>query len=291
MSIQNTLHILFEKIKINKDKSFWNNITLNDWADTKYPWRPKTDTLFFWDKIIKNHSNIKTTKNALVGATPEIRNIFSKYKLCLDIVDYSESMYKKMSHFCKQVDNETFIKSDWLKYFSKKKNYYDLIVGDLIERLLPDYYFSAFIKTLNKSLKTNGKLILRIHSFNKKLPKTDIKKIINIYCKKGLNANNHQTTVGLLFFILAPYYRTNKNEVNVVKIIEDIKNHNQKQKNKNIILKKFITKWKNATLHFYAKDIESIYQTLHNEGFKLEKTYNNDIGFNQSLRLTLWSKK
>src|SRR3990170_5425162 len=140
------------EISFRKDKkrkiAYWDKITISDWANTSPPWRPSLKEQKIIGELIKIISFKALNCNiALLGVTPEIRSILAKQRLSVDIIDYSFNMYTIASQFSQANPNENYFQKDWLSFFKQCKSArYDLILGDLIFRLLPTTTLETLLK-------------------------------------------------------------------------------------------------------------------------------------------------
>jgi hypothetical protein len=150
------------------------NIKNSDWRGTallweKYhsPFRPSIQDIKNYTASIKFRSNMKVL---LLGATPEIRKIFSNLKINFIIADFSARMINAMLIVEKKIDyeHEIWIKVNWLKMGQLfRRNYFDYILGDLVLRNIDHAQSNNFFYTLSLLLSRNGCLLFRIHHFDK----------------------------------------------------------------------------------------------------------------------------
>lgn len=143
------------------DKKF----TTADWLQIAPPWRPCEQEINVFDSLIRTMPPDPLNQRAAVlGSTPEIRNILADISVPVDVIDFSEVMYELTSRLCPKRDNESFQFSDWISFFRHQESQtYDIIIGDLILRLLPDKKIDELMKYVARTLKKDGRLILRLH--------------------------------------------------------------------------------------------------------------------------------
>lgn len=175
---------IFDNLFISNEwgLNYWDSLDTKVWTNIGYPWRPSTEELEEVGKVMDKLK--RSSRVALLGSTPEIRSLAASKGIKLDVIDFSKKMCQEMEKICRTGGNEVFVMSDWIKYFSKKKEVYDLVIGDLIERLLPTSRLVSLSGCLSRSLRKNGKIILRsdyydLKMFNKKLNvKTEIDRLL-----------------------------------------------------------------------------------------------------------------
>ncbi len=131
------------------------------WGEYTSPFRPSEKEILIYSEYIKElGENI-----LLLGATPEIREVLSKFKLKVTLLDSSLDMIKGMFNYGK-IDrkNETWINDNWLKIDKVfEKNNFDLILGDLVLRNIDASQQEKFLKKTANVLSSDGLLLLRIH--------------------------------------------------------------------------------------------------------------------------------
>ncbi|PRP91644.1 hypothetical protein ENSA5_54040 [Enhygromyxa salina] len=88
----------------------------------------------------------------------------SEVRLPTAVVEQSASMYRVMSARCRDTSLETFHESDWLAWLEGcADDSHDLILGDLIVRILPDEVLGPLFVELRRVLRPGGSLCLRMH--------------------------------------------------------------------------------------------------------------------------------
>lgn len=283
------IYFIFFKKNISKE-NFWEQTTVEEWTGINYPWKPNDTELSNISKILKKLN--KSSKVALLGSTPEIRSLARNEKIKLDVIDLSKKMYYEMNKISRSSKNEKFIKSDWIKYFSKKKNTYDLIIGDLIERLLPENKLILLSKNLNKALKPKGRILLRGDYYidRKQNSKLNIKSEINKLVKTKLT---NPEIVDRLFFGLSPEFINISEKISLIKMKKKLIKIKTPQNftNQEIeIINLLIQRWSYSPLSFYcrtAQKIESIWKQNFTADDKIEKRIFN----NRIIALRLWQRK
>lgn len=105
-------------------KNYWDSVTKEKWDNLFHIYRPSKVDIANLEQIGKNKSVI------LFGATPEIREFFSKRNQELTVFDFSEKFVTEMGKYVNDKTRETYVYDNWLTYKSKIK--FDYILGDFI---------------------------------------------------------------------------------------------------------------------------------------------------------------
>jgi len=170
-----TQHVLDNKYSFNKCD--WKRAALL-WDRYSSPFRLSLEDIKNYNKLIGRGDS----KNILLlGATPELRTMFSFRKNTITLADFSSEMMESMSQVNKDINrkNETWLEIDWLKldnYF-KERNF-SLIIGDLVLRNINYDKQKKFLKITSRLLTKRGKFITRLHFINKSLRTKDLGLII-----------------------------------------------------------------------------------------------------------------
>lgn len=276
-----------------KDKiiefAFWEQAEVKEWKEINYPWKPDSKELREIDKVLSSLEI--SSRVALLGSTPEIRKLAARKKIKLDVIDFSEKMYIEMDKICKSKNNESFIKSDWIKYFSGVNDNYDLVIGDLIERLLPKNEVILLSRALKNALKQNGRVLLRSDYYISKLSseKDDLSREVNRLKRMKLKDGE---IVDWLFFYLSTNFKNKVNLVLLKKIrdfLEVVLVGNKVVGNNNVI-QKFIKKWTYSPLNFYCRSVEDI-ESIWKRNFNVDAKIERQLFEGRLMALRLWRRK
>lgn len=105
------------------------------------------------------------SKVAILGATPELRSMLSKYSADVILVDASIEMIEAMTEMADCVPEfERILIANWLDDPLPAESC-DLILGDLVLSNLPFETHDSFLATIRNWLKPSGVLVTRIESF------------------------------------------------------------------------------------------------------------------------------
>ena len=249
----------FDKfVRKSKELKYWNNFDKQAWDGIGYPWRPANEEIKAIKKILDTCE--VDSRIALLGCTPEIRELISKKNIRFDVVDISKKMYDEMGSICRTSSGEKFINSDWIRYFSKKQNYYDLIIGDLIERLLPTNRLIMLSEILNNSLKSGGSVLLRSDYYSKKIKNENLDVIaaMRVLMKKKLS---DKEITDWLFFGVSSNFSNFLDKVELAKIIilfKKVQKHIKEGSRENKIIEMCLNRWQFPLLDFYCRSVEKI---------------------------------
>lgn len=158
-----------------------------DKTDSKYweenlrpPWRPSVGDIKNYKKGIQTLK--KPIKNILIlGATPELRSLAAVSGAKVWVADRSLRMLKEMGRLMlsKNSVNEKYWVGDWCDFKNPDKVCFDVILGDLVLRLIAPWKRRVFLKKISGLLKPGGLFITRIHFVNEALVKFSPEEIID----------------------------------------------------------------------------------------------------------------
>jgi len=142
----------------------FSSLKKNEWQawaknfQTFYPpWRPSTERIQIYRQLIKKY--VKGNKILVLGATPEIRDMLTKMKFKVTLIDMSPMMVKAMTSLRKTKSKEKIIIHNWLT--AKFKDRFDFIIGDSVVNNLHPKQINLFLRQLTKWLSKKGILILQ----------------------------------------------------------------------------------------------------------------------------------
>lgn len=264
-------------------EQFWETITATQWKKLNYPWRPNQQELSLIENWIQEkHSSSKKLKVAVLGSTPEFREILQKYNLIADIVDFSKNMYEEMgSLLTLSKPKEKFFQIDWIEHLKHHPHYYDIIISDLIDRLLDKKTNINIYSCIKNSLKNNGILIKRndIHINNHK---TDLHKLIS--------TGSLSECADLLFFVLSPQC-LNNNQVDINKMKKIIRKQIETTNNSKLIkcLSMVLEKWTSNPISYYSWS-EKLYSKITFKNFNPSIQHRIYLSENIYIETSLWQR-
>lgn len=221
-------------------KEYWQK-TARDWDRKADPVRPSRETIRicnnFVRQILEKNQNKKV---AILGATPEIRDMLYKYyflnKIQVICLDWLEEMYHAMSLLTSQrIPKERFIKTNWLK-MKIPNNSIDIFIGDFIlGNIISKNDKEQLLWEINQKLKRNGYLITR-HAYI--TPQVKIKNLKRYVIELGQAVleekfNIKQAAMTLFAgLLLASWYRNKENQLSFfywIKNFDDLKKYFKKE--------------------------------------------------------------
>jgi len=183
--------------KIDNNKHFTD--FSKAWAKTLPPTRPSAKDLEVYKGLLKKYRNQESiTKIMILGATPELRDLASRFYAQVTVIDANKQMIDAMTGLRRYATPENIIISRWQKLSLKTKQ--NIVIGDTIlnmlnrndisrvirkvvaEVLAPNGYF--WHRTAMYSPKKNVKTMPVIKDWrNKKIDIGDVRWLIGMYSK------------------------------------------------------------------------------------------------------------
>lgn len=174
-----------QKSSVQDYVDFWKNL----WPEIK----PVPSTIWFWEskikKLVKKNRNLKAL---ILGVTPEIRDLLSKYQVNTVCLDFNPIMAEAMTDLVKKKNpKEKILIGDWLRMPFPQNNF-DIVISDCPQDNLPYQKFNLLFQNIYQVLKFNGYLMLGTTYFKGFEEAIDLKEYIKIYRKnpnifKGLS--------------------------------------------------------------------------------------------------------
>jgi SAM-dependent methyltransferase len=141
---------------------------LNNWQKMTSPGRPTFQEINIYKELGQSFLKKTGTRVLLLGSTPELRDMLSKYKnISLTIIDINLEMIEVMSQLMKDKTaslKETWVKASWLNA-PLPSHYFDLIYGDFVLSNVDFKYKNIFLKNIKNWLKPSGCFITRNENF------------------------------------------------------------------------------------------------------------------------------
>ena len=252
-------------------KKNWDQVSLDDWLNLTCPWRPlEREVATIKDVVLELNKINQIKRVAILGSTPELRSIFIQNlklpsKMKIDVIDQSKHMYKEMSLLLKPRYDEVFHESDWVKFFSSSNFNVNLVVGDLILRILSDDYIKKLFKNIASSLTSNGQMILRIHV--KQSPRLILISILKLMKRHQDQLVTTKESASQLFFLLSSLFYGKNISLHLMSIIVFFRNRMKSGPNRKL-LGLFLKKYKGFPFIFYERSLKEITKLLE-PNFKL----------------------
>jgi len=164
-----------------ENRIFWDEMAVSrNWQKLGSPWRPSLKDVENYEIGIRCLF-VKPKKILVLGATPELRDLAAQLGKEIWLIDYSQNMLSEMTNLLKSADvkKEKWIIDSWSLSRELKKGSFDVILGDLVLRLIPYGQEEIFLKRIVDFLNPKGFFIVRIHLVNNFLQGFSAKKIIN----------------------------------------------------------------------------------------------------------------
>jgi ubiquinone/menaquinone biosynthesis C-methylase UbiE len=151
----------------------WKEV-LEIWKNFIPPIRPSIEEQEIYKEYIRKMKNRKKSNVLILGVTPELRKLVSEYFLNVIAIDFHTIMIKTMNQITKDLGysnfNEVIIKGDWFS-MPFRENKFDLILGDCSLNSIRNEEITEFFKELERLLKINGYICMRIMTIPDELKK------------------------------------------------------------------------------------------------------------------------
>lgn len=139
-----------KKVNLEEAKSF-----AHFWKDLPVPIHPSSEETKSWLPKIREITKRKNPQGLILGATPEYRDLFSRFKIKTTLIDISPFIIRAMGYLVKKSVKEKIVIGDWLK-MPFKDNSFDLVISDSAQDNIKLNDFNKFFRNVNRILKPNG---------------------------------------------------------------------------------------------------------------------------------------
>lgn len=253
-------------------KKKWDNTTAKHWQENlRPPWRPSQEDTGNYKQGIRMVK--KGIKNILIlGATPELRILAGQLKAKVWLADQSLRMLKEMGKLIPlpYLQKEKYLIGDWCVLQGPVRINFDIILGDLVLRLINLKKQTAFFKKINHLLSPDGLFVTRIHFVKKSLVRISSGKIIDqsfSLLHPDTSSRAIEVKNLLISRILDKNYLLDNSEVIRKKARLDIKNylvsHSRLSPNQRWILKDALNRFgKWGLAEFYSSSRKEIENNL-----------------------------
>jgi len=164
-------------------KKQWKKSVASQWHLFMPPLRPSLSELRIIEKkLIDGKKKNKEFKVAILGSTPEYRDLCRDYDINYKCIEYDRNNFIKLGKYMRRKDSETnLIVSDWRRMDFKDK--FDIFLGDHVLAVISIKDYNNLFSNIRKHCFPNAKVILKtaIRENNKKL---SYKTIFDLYRKK-----------------------------------------------------------------------------------------------------------
>lgn len=137
----------------------WEN-NANRWRSSGSPWRPSDGDVRLYQELSGEKLNGEVL---ILGSTPELRDLASRFSARPVLVDICSSMINKMSTLLREAKpvNEIWIKSDWCDAPLPEK-FFDIVLGDMPWWVVSVWDQEKLRDKIASILKPSGLLITRV---------------------------------------------------------------------------------------------------------------------------------
>jgi hypothetical protein len=169
---------------VNNSREFWDKVG-KKWRYLKPPFRPSPAELTIYEKrITEVAKNEKNPKAVVLGATPELRDLLTKYNYSkVVLVDIDPNVVKEMSKLLQlSKGNEEVYITDWLDMYLPET--FDLVLCDHGLHFIEFNKWETFFRRVKNILNDNGQFVTSIFTSPDK-KRVGLKKLLSTYSKGG----------------------------------------------------------------------------------------------------------
>ncbi len=226
----------------------WKKIALT-WKDMLPPSRPSLGDIRVYDSFAKQEiKKGKPFKVLILGATPELRDLLSRYCLLgydlkVFLLDINPEMIRAMDSLVViKGKREKKIIGDWLKT-PFNNDFFNLVVGDEVMINIKKEERTDLLKEVSRILKPDGAFILRASYVNPRARKFTVKKSLAKYAEMYFQNKLSLTQImNYLFeeFWELSYFRNKKNLISLKFLENDFKKELVSPGSTKWLLKRFL---------------------------------------------------
>ena len=265
----------------------WKKIA-SVWKDILPPSRPSLGDICIYDKFIRQEiKKEKLFKVLILGTTPELRDLLSRYSLLgynikVFLLDINSEMIKAMDLLI-EIKNkrEKKLTGNWVKT-SFKDNFFDLIIGDEVMINIKKEKRTDLLKEIFRILSPGGAFILRASHINFQAKKFTVKKSFNKYAKlyfqNKLNLNQVINYLLEEFFELS-YFKNKKNLISLKFLEKDFKKELKSLDSEKWLVKKFLKRTKTLLNQYWSWESKSEQTKRFRQYFKIKECKASDDYF------------
>ncbi len=147
---------------MSKDtQSNWNVERARNWHLFMPPARPSKGEMAHYERVVLSEAKSDSNRWALLGSTPEIRSLASKYQRELLCIDNNADVFEALRSMVEFPYSEIFICSDWLN--AQVPRPVDIVFADGSINMLPLSKHEELLKKIYDILNPQGLALLRVH--------------------------------------------------------------------------------------------------------------------------------
>lgn len=191
----------------------WNTYLAESWSRYLPPIRPAPEELEIFESVmIQEIANKgKNLLVAIMGSTPELRDLCALHSLNVTVVDYNGDNYRALSALMKYKGSEKFVNQNWLNL--KVNQEFDIVLMEASCNVVAKSQLDRFFRRINTHLKPQGVVIAKTWVRVSNDPPS-IEEIIHYY-RSRLATKDFYSAMCLPLFL--HFYDFQKEEVSVAK--------------------------------------------------------------------------
>jgi len=172
-------------------KKYWLDFDPEHWRRLSSPFRPSREDIDNFLRLLP--CGLTGSKVAVLGATPELRDLVVERKGRPCVVDFSLQMLSGMAQYCKYAaGHEDWCLNDW-RALDFPDGSFQWVMGDLILRALPAEDHAGFLEGAARVLTDSGCLIVREHILDESLRTASVTELLGrarlCNSREGLSAS------------------------------------------------------------------------------------------------------
>ncbi|MBI4093054.1 MAG: hypothetical protein HY420_03980 [Candidatus Kerfeldbacteria bacterium] len=144
-------------------KKQWNNSVASQWDLFLPPARPSISELAVIERFLLSGSRRKRNfKVAILGSTPEYRDLCLTYGIDFRCIDYSTTNFSILQQFMVHRDDHkhNLVVADWRTMRLRER--FDFIMGDLATTVVPVTDHEAVFRSVRRLCKPSARILLKV---------------------------------------------------------------------------------------------------------------------------------
>ena len=169
------------------DKRKWRKLA-KTWQCFTSPIRPTAVEINIMERFCRNCLKQPRVRVLLLGATPEIRDMLSRYRnASVTLLDKNQEMIIAMTKLMKSEGrSETHLFADWLRAHLRT-NYYNIIIGDSIFASIQPQFRAQFLAKVHRWIKQNGVFVIRAANYRPKQNPNNLQSALQLFSKRHID--------------------------------------------------------------------------------------------------------
>lgn len=140
----------------------WNRSVASQWGLFLPPARPSLSELTVFERsLLRERKKKKQFRVAILGSTPEYRDLCQTYNIDYTCIDYSRENFLALREFMLHKDtNKSLMVSDWRRMRFAKR--FDFFMGDLVTTVIPVKDHEAVFRQIRAHCRPGAVVMLKV---------------------------------------------------------------------------------------------------------------------------------